>query len=144
MKQPHVNPVAWHSDRLIRHNARRLVHVDRMEIELLANLRQDLVKALLAQLESMDLLRELADDVSWQPTAELLQAVHDLLFARRQRRCLHRDREGCLRLRLRGLRGGLPPARRRLRFLLLWSRLHLRSEERRVGKECRSRWSPYH
>ena len=23
-------------------------------------------------------------------------------------------------------------------------RMHLRSEERRVGKECRSRWSPYH
>src|SRR5256885_9204110 len=23
-------------------------------------------------------------------------------------------------------------------------RLHERSEERRVGKECRSRWSPYH
>src|SRR3712207_6888407 len=22
--------------------------------------------------------------------------------------------------------------------------MHLRSEERRVGKECRSRWSPYH
>ena len=22
--------------------------------------------------------------------------------------------------------------------------LHERSEERRVGKECRSRWSPYH
>ena len=22
--------------------------------------------------------------------------------------------------------------------------LHWRSEERRVGKECRSRWSPYH
>ena len=22
--------------------------------------------------------------------------------------------------------------------------LHRRSEERRVGKECRSRWSPYH
>ena len=21
---------------------------------------------------------------------------------------------------------------------------HTRSEERRVGKECRSRWSPYH
>src|SRR2546423_15563635 len=27
------------------------------------------------------------------------------------------------------------------RFLALWSK---RSEERRVGKECRSRWSPYH
>ena len=26
-----------------------------------------------------------------------------------------------------------------LGFLALW-----RSEERRVGKECRSRWSPYH
>ena len=31
----------------------------------------------------------------------------------------------------------------------LWSRILLwiactRSEERRVGKECRSRWSPYH
>ena len=24
------------------------------------------------------------------------------------------------------------------------SKFHLRSEERRVGKECRSRWSPYH
>src|SRR2546430_14783927 len=25
-----------------------------------------------------------------------------------------------------------------------FSRGYLRSEERRVGKECRSRWSPYH
>src|SRR3712207_6883771 len=25
-----------------------------------------------------------------------------------------------------------------------WARRALRSEERRVGKECRSRWSPYH
>ena len=24
------------------------------------------------------------------------------------------------------------------------ARVRLRSEERRVGKECRSRWSPYH
>jgi len=23
-------------------------------------------------------------------------------------------------------------------------RMNVRSEERRVGKECRSRWSPYH
>src|SRR3712207_7237607 len=30
-----------------------------------------------------------------------------------------------------------PPRRR-------WSRRPSRSEERRVGKECRSRWSPYH
>ena len=26
----------------------------------------------------------------------------------------------------------------------LWRHSHRRSEERRVGKECRSRWSPYH
>ena len=26
----------------------------------------------------------------------------------------------------------------------LWSDFNKRSEERRVGKECRSRWSPYH
>ena len=25
-----------------------------------------------------------------------------------------------------------------------YRRQHTRSEERRVGKECRSRWSPYH
>ena len=25
-----------------------------------------------------------------------------------------------------------------------WGNLYERSEERRVGKECRSRWSPYH
>ena len=29
------------------------------------------------------------------------------------------------------------------RFVFHRSRIH-RSEERRVGKECRSRWSPYH
>ena len=26
----------------------------------------------------------------------------------------------------------------------IWDLPDLRSEERRVGKECRSRWSPYH
>src|SRR3712207_6923214 len=29
-------------------------------------------------------------------------------------------------------------------FLALFGALAWRSEERRVGKECRSRWSPYH
>ena len=28
--------------------------------------------------------------------------------------------------------------------IILLERDQLRSEERRVGKECRSRWSPYH
>src|SRR5256886_5213240 len=34
--------------------------------------------------------------------------------------------------------------RRRLTAYLALAALGLRSEERRVGKECRSRWSPYH
>ena len=29
-------------------------------------------------------------------------------------------------------------------LILGWLAIHRRSEERRVGKECRSRWSPYH
>ena len=29
-------------------------------------------------------------------------------------------------------------------LLLLFATIAARSEERRVGKECRSRWSPYH
>ena len=29
-------------------------------------------------------------------------------------------------------------------FLMAYYRFEVRSEERRVGKECRSRWSPYH
>src|SRR5260221_12161771 len=35
---------------------------------------------------------------------------------------------------------------RKLRFALNYGRdeAQVRSEERRVGKECRSRWSPYH
>src|ERR1039457_3253516 len=31
-----------------------------------------------------------------------------------------------------------------IRILGVLQRIALRSEERRVGKECRSRWSPYH
>jgi len=38
-----------------------------------------------------------------------------------------------------------PPATRKTSTLGVMARLLLaRSEERRVGKECRSRWSPYH
>ena len=31
-----------------------------------------------------------------------------------------------------------------LESIVLWNRLRAEIEERRVGKECRSRWSPYH
>ena len=29
-------------------------------------------------------------------------------------------------------------------YFMMTTRFYDRSEERRVGKECRSRWSPYH
>ena len=41
-----------------------------------------------------------------------------------------------------GTEAALAPARMGLKTLLLTH--NVRSEERRVGKECRSRWSPYH
>ena len=31
-----------------------------------------------------------------------------------------------------------------LKTIMFYPRKRCRSEERRVGKECRSRWSPYH
>ena len=36
------------------------------------------------------------------------------------------------------------PCRASKQVLEEFSKEHPRSEERRVGKECRSRWSPYH
>src|SRR3712207_8439727 len=41
-------------------------------------------------------------------------------------------------------RGGTPAADRADRRATRFVRDNTRSEERRVGKECRSRWSPYH
>src|SRR2546425_8001984 len=37
-----------------------------------------------------------------------------------------------------------PVVRLRIAQLLIEEERYARSEERRVGKECRSRWSPYH
>ena len=35
-------------------------------------------------------------------------------------------------------------SKRNIEDIISLGRKHMRSEERRVGKECRSRWSPYH
>ena len=41
--------------------------------------------------------------------------------------------------------GGMPYGNKKLHFGHVGGMfVHARSEERRVGKECRSRWSPYH
>src|SRR5687768_18030733 len=39
---------------------------------------------------------------------------------------------------------GMLPKNRLGRQMLKKLKVYTRSEERRVGKECRSRWSPYH
>ena len=39
---------------------------------------------------------------------------------------------------------GIRENARRINKAFSWNNLSRRSEERRVGKECRSRWSPYH
>src|SRR6266567_4616350 len=69
---------------------------------------------------------------------ELQVAQHDLVQERRQARIDEADFargrvefESERRFEQRERRGARPGLRRR-------------SEERRVGKECRSRWSPYH
>src|SRR3712207_6992850 len=70
------------------------------------------------------------------------------------------DREGCIALAEARPRGGVvvvqanraleqvlevdEVARALSPFVLAVDAVHERSEERRVGKECRSRWSPYH
>src|SRR3712207_7937246 len=70
----------------------------------------------------------------------LLERRHRLL----ERRLGGRDCGGIGRAHL--LEVGLGLVERLLRRLDVERRhaLQLRSEERRVGKECRSRWSPYH
>src|SRR3989442_8804697 len=61
-----------------------------------------------------DFFDEVAKQVKWQPGA-----ASDELYANRQKE--HEELGGAY-----------------------FPRLFKRSEERRVGKECRSRWSPYH
>ena len=43
-----------------------------------------------------------------------------------------------------GVEDGISSAFEKLAEVFEYQVFELRSEERRVGKECRSRWSPYH
>ena len=43
-----------------------------------------------------------------------------------------------------GLKAPLQIYEKTIGVTKLWCSVVFRSEERRVGKECRSRWSPYH
>src|ERR1035437_6721290 len=56
----------------------------------------------------------------------------------------HGERGLLVRRKLHRVRKVRPSCRRSVLRDLDPDRGHARSEERRVGKECRSRWSPYH
>src|SRR3712207_7792930 len=51
---------------------------------------------------------------------------------------------GALRKQLKSKGGGIIITSVQKLLTLVKSKSFVRSEERRVGKECRSRWSPYH
>ena len=54
-------------------------------------------------------------------------------------------KQGVVGFDLAGEEGGFPPKRHLDAFQFIQrANFNIRSEERRVGKECRSRWSPYH
>ena len=89
----------------------------------------------------MNILLDTLRDPIWQVLAAILILVTPVLIVVVRTRNMqasahemHRDTLIVLRVCL-------------ITFLLMSTLaviLHLRSEERRVGKECRSRWSPYH
>src|SRR2546422_5918268 len=68
----------------------------------------------------------------------------DLGFSRLDRKVIVYDSFSIDRAEFKGTRGSAQ-ARIESRVTLLGESIERkRSEERRVGKECRSRWSPYH
>src|SRR6266576_4508430 len=93
----------------------------------------------------------------WNPGALPGNVVGEINLQRRtSARAFRRDRralvsatggDGLVSIRIGagacGPRGGLADPTRRIAADFERA-CHLRSEERRVGKECRSRWSPYH
>src|SRR5271165_4589678 len=81
--------------------------------------------------------------------ARLAQAGHDVAFVARGRHLATIKERG---LTVRSAGGDIHLAKVQASddpkslgvFDLVFFAVKLRSEERRVGKECRSRWSPYH
>ena len=90
-------------------------------------------------LAALDIFRTVAAEGSVTRAAERLRRVQSNVTTRVRQ--LEADLGTPLFLR-EGKRMALTPEGEVLRGYA--DRLLARSEERRVGKECRSRWSPYH
>src|SRR5947209_3733683 len=125
VKRPHGHLGPGFTDRLRGHDPGRFVRIDHVEVELLADLLEDLLEAFLAELEAVDFLRDFRHDEPRKPSANLLESVRDFLLARVERERFHRDRQGRLWFRLRRFRGRLLRADRRPRLLATWGGFHL-------------------
>src|SRR6266496_4626682 len=85
-------------------------------------------------------LRSLKENIdTTTPTGKLMFHMIAALAEFERDIISERTQAGLEAARARGRKGGRPKATGKLRPGQLE-----RSEERRVGKECRSRWSPYH
>ena len=65
-------------------------------------------------------------------------------MAKVQYRGTGRRKSSVARVRLIKGKGNITVNDKKLEEYFPMEIIHRRSEERRVGKECRSRWSPYH
>ena len=93
---------------------------------------------------------------SWQTDWETMETVRDCIFlgskitadgdcSHEIKRCLLLGRKAMTNLdSILKNRDITLPTKVHLSQSYGFSSSHVRSEERRVGKECRSRWSPYH
>src|SRR5258708_32103956 len=89
------------------------------------------------------------DKASATAIAEALKnnpaSVIDMIKKLAEKKLIQYDKSTGAKLTDKGLKASLLIVRKhRLWEVFLHDKLGYRSEERRVGKECRSRWSPYH
>ena len=74
--------------------------------------------------------------------ADRLASVSEYYFSKKLKEVAQMNAEGKDVISLGIGSPDMPPSEKTIETLC--NNAHDRSEERRVGKECRSRWSPYH
>ena len=83
-------------------------------------------------------------NTNFKMTATTLKGLEGVLSEELKKLGAQDIKEGIRSVTFRGDQGFLYKANIALRTAIRILKPIRRSEERRVGKECRSRWSPYH